>query len=79
MSFWVELHCDIRLGHGNQFDDVACHTQRGDLLGMLVSGASHVRFTPSALRTEAIRKGWKKSRLGWACPNCQATEPSDAP
>jgi len=74
MSYWIELHCDV-LSDGPKDPgrlDAFCFTNRND---NVMAGAKNSRgstlHTIRYLEKRARLQGWKKTRKGWACPNCK--------
>lgn len=69
MAFWIEIHCDARettdLGEPN------CVTVNADNPGILVDSQNkHILKGANTLRENARKKGWKRTKYGWACHVC---------
>ena len=72
MSFWIELHCDIRAPGMGKDALPACHTQCGDSFGQMTKKTSGIPDTVRDLANEARVRGWHRFRReGWACPFCK--------
>lgn len=66
MTFWLELHCDVRRD--------GCRNHQNETPMVLLSNAE-VRSGPRLLALDARKKGWRFRRSngmsGWVCPPCQ--------
>ena len=68
MSYWVELHCDVKANGLNAYNEPGCFTHRNENIGALVNnlGAAGIM-----LKDIAIQRKWQKIKRGWACPYCK--------
>jgi len=67
MAIWMEIHCD-RLSS-------FCASCRNDNPGVLAFSERESIFNAlKGLETYAKKKGWKKTRRGWICPNCSTAK-----
>ena len=71
MSFWIELHCDIKkAGHADDGVNHGCETLRGDSQGYKRQTKAGANIAMTDLQSDARKRGWKKTATGWACPFC---------
>jgi hypothetical protein len=72
MSFWIEIHCDVRSDGPRDPARLRpfCHTQAGNLMGMLASNGNIPKVV-AMVRADALKAGWIKTRRGWECPACK--------
>jgi hypothetical protein len=80
MSLWIELHCDaqrskrpvLRAGTREVIKGhfEPCETNANDSPGAMFD-PSNLSRAYGHLQKDARARGWKKTKAGWVCPNCQ--------
>lgn len=71
MSFWIELHCDMRkAGFGKDGVSHGCETLRGDNQGFMRRTKVGANTAMTDLQSDARKRGWKKTMEGWSCKFC---------
>lgn len=70
MSYWVELHCDVKAGRrpGEVWIFPPCETNSNNSPGAMSRSLGRAK---KSLIEEALERGWRRFNGGqWACPYC---------
>jgi hypothetical protein len=84
VTYWIEVHCDVRSdtpGDGPNLGRPWCRTNVND--NPAARGPSPQEAAQSAIR-RATKQGWVRRHmnedgfrwLGWVCPHCQKFPPA---
>lgn len=76
MSFWIELHCDVRCEEADprNLTRSLCWSNRNDNPAELFGSDVDGRFGVAEVKRIAVRQGFKRLRDGrWCCPGCATT------
>lgn len=69
MAIWLEIRCEKR----GEIPD--CWSDRNDGPSALSSeDRVSVLASLSGMEKQGRASGWKRTRLGWICPNCAADQ-----
>jgi len=74
MGYWIEIHCDIKSfgPPGELHLNGWCSNESTSYpMGMAKSTRASYFKALKYLTEQAKGWGWKKTREGWICPNCQ--------
>jgi len=69
MSYWIELHCDVRMEgrDPNNILRAKCHSHENDNPAIIVKNFQMATLVNNLAKD----KGWVHKKGKWICPGCQ--------